>query len=825
MDQKSLIGIEMAREEDMLLAGLRRYWGVTQLPEHPSEAELSASQSSSMLRTPEEQVIRTYGAYFLPAFSAMHEEIERGMHRLAQWHAPALFLTPEHLCLLTFKAMLPTSYPSWVGHKVHSSTQNLSLQDVAMEISNQAWQLMHYLKAREEFSEIWEYRSRLIKNWSPKKQRRFVKEVHGMHNLPREAKLAFGVAMVQCIVSAVTEADIEEGNYFARIEKKRVSPTKTISLIHVNPSIVKDMETNHELRQWLRPKWGPMVCRPNDWTRDENENWVGGYLMPGMQMRFVRPATPGHSRYGVTEPGQPAVDAINKLQNTPYTVNTQILDVLRLVFQNSLGLGDCPVSAQNEFDFTEYEGDQKDSEGKYTEEFKAHLAAREKAHGDWAKAWADRMRMVMRLDMAQDIVKYPAYWLPVTMDFRGRCYTSTEMLSPQGSDFDKALCCFAEAKPYTEAGRRWMKIQIANLFGEDKISFDDRVAWFDENEAAIKAIADDPIANSWWSVDGDDKKKWQLLASILDYYRDDGLNQVAVQMDGSCNGIQHWSAIGRDKIGARATNLLPGDKPCDLYTEVADAANRILQEENDNDWHIAWRDHGVSRKCAKRPCMTYPYGVTLRGCVDSLKADGFCDWAGDGKAYAAQYIGNLLMERAIPDVVSASYQYMAWAKEMARQVNAVGTHLEWVTPTGTLVRHNYFEEKLVRLDVCGKRVNIQTVAEENAKLNPSEQVSGVAPNFVHSLDASHMLLTINAMWEEGLCNYSMIHDSYGCHACDVDSMQRHIREQFVWMYTEHQPAQELAAMTAERTQQDLVPPPSGGTLDINTVLEAPYFFA
>lgn len=153
MDQKSLIGIEMAREEDMLLAGLRRYWGVTQLPEHPSEAELSASQSSSMLRTPEEQVIRTYGAYFLPAFSAMHEEIERGMHRLAQWHAPALFLTPEHLCLLTFKAMLPTSYPSWVGHKVHSSTQNLSLQDVAMEISNQAWQLMHYLKAREEFSD------------------------------------------------------------------------------------------------------------------------------------------------------------------------------------------------------------------------------------------------------------------------------------------------------------------------------------------------------------------------------------------------------------------------------------------------------------------------------------------------------------------------------------------------------------------------------------------------------------------------------------------------------------------------------------------------
>ena len=282
-----------------------------------------------------------------------------------------------------------------------------------------------------------------------------------------------------------------------------------------------------------------------------------------------------------------------------------------------LGLGDCPESAQDELQLQQYEGEQKDEEGNYTSEFKQHLKDREATHDAWAKAWADRLRMVQRLDMARDIVKYPAYWLPITMDFRGRCYTSTEMLSPQGSDFDKALCCFAEAKPYTDRGRYWMKVQIANLFGEDKISFDDRVAWFDQHEAEIKAIAQDPITNTWWSVDGDDKKKWQLLASILDYFREDGMNRVAVQMDGSCNGIQHWSAIGRDMIGAKATNLLPSEKPEDLYTEVADAANNLLAESRENEWHKAWCDYGVSRKCAKRPCMTYPYGVTLRGCVDS----------------------------------------------------------------------------------------------------------------------------------------------------------------------------------------------------------------
>jgi DNA-directed RNA polymerase len=429
--------------------------------------------------------------------------------------------------------------------------------------------------------------------------------------------------------------------------------------------------------------------------------------------------------------------------------------------------------------------------------------------------------------MCKDLIKYPAFWLPITMDFRGRCYTSTEMLSPQGSDFDKALCRFKVAKPYTEDARYWMKIQIANLFGEDKVSFSERIQWFDSNEKELRKVALDPIANQWWSDSGDDKKKWQLLASILDYFREDGMNQVAVQMDGSCNGIQHWSAIGRDEIGAKATNLLPSSEPCDLYEEVAISANKILQAKQtpDNEWIDLWKEQGVSRKCAKRPCMTYPYGVTLRGCVDALKDDGHCDWAGDGKAYAAQCIGKVLMDEAIPSVVSASYQFMAWAKDIARQVNKHETYLEWTTPIGTKVKHNYYEEDIVRLDVLNRRVNIQTVSEDNPRLSTSEQLSGIAPNFIHSLDASHMLLTINAMWDDGIQDFNMIHDSFGCHASDVTRMHKHIREQFVWMYTTFNPALDLARSAAEQTGEEIIFPPEGGNLDISKVLEAPYFFA
>ena len=65
------------------------------------------------------------------------------------------------------------------------------------------------------------------------------------------------------------------------------------------------------------PSGDPMVCEPNDWVQDEHGNWGGGYLLPGMQMKFVRPATPGHDNYGKTEPGIVAVNAINAFSLRP----------------------------------------------------------------------------------------------------------------------------------------------------------------------------------------------------------------------------------------------------------------------------------------------------------------------------------------------------------------------------------------------------------------------------------------------------------------------------------------------------------------------------
>ena len=183
------------------------------------------------------------------------------------------------------------------------------------------------------------------------------------------------------------------------------------------------------------------------------------------------------------------------------------------------------------------------------------------------------------------------------------------------------------------------------------------------------------------------------------------------------------------------------------------------------------------------------------------------------------------MNEAIPAVISASYKYMAWAKEIAKQANEANTYVEWTTPLGTLVKHNYYKEERLRLNVDNQRIVFEIPNKEDAKLSTTEMVSGIAPNFIHSLDATHMLATINAMWHDDLKYFSMIHDSYGCHACDVEAMQKHIRQTFYWMYSFYNPATEVAETMAEKTGLDAIYPPESGKYDLKDVLIAPYFFA
>lgn len=92
------------------------------------------------------------------------------------------------------------------------------------------------------------------------------------------------------------------------------------------------------------------------------------------------------------------------------------------------------------------------------------------------------------------------------------------------------------------------------------------------------------------------------------------LSSLPVHQDGTCNGMQHYAALGGDSQGAKAVNLEGGDKPADVYTHIADLVNLIVNRDAEAGKSLAIAARGkVLRKVVKQTVMTTVYGESAGG--------------------------------------------------------------------------------------------------------------------------------------------------------------------------------------------------------------------
>ena len=150
-----------------------------------------------------------------------------------------------------------------------------------------------------------------------------------------------------------------------------------------------------------------------------------------------------------------------------------------------------------------------------------------------------------------------------------------------------------------------------------------------EHEPRIVRCSEDPLSEMWWT---EADKPFQFLAFVHDWsgYLKEGRgyeSRLPVQMDGSNNGLQHFSALMLDPLGAGLTNLTPSKSPQDVYAAVADEVKSLVQADADTGDRtaIGWLDWGITRKLVKRPVMILPYGGTasaMRRYVCEVIEDG-----------------------------------------------------------------------------------------------------------------------------------------------------------------------------------------------------------
>ncbi|KAJ6431988.1 hypothetical protein OIU84_019288 [Salix udensis] len=80
---------------------------------------------------------------------------------------------------------------------------------------------------------------------------------------------------------------------------------------------------------------------------------------------------------------------------------------------------------------------------------------------------------------------------------------------------------------------------------------------------------------------------WAVCINLSEALRspspETAISHTPVHQDGSCNGLQHYAALGRDKLGAAAVNLVGGGKPADVYSGIAARVLDIMRRDAEID--------------------------------------------------------------------------------------------------------------------------------------------------------------------------------------------------------------------------------------------------
>ena len=384
-------------------------------------------------------------------------------------------------------------------------------------------------------------------------------------------------------------------------------------------------------------------------------------------------------------------------------------------------------------------------------------------------------------------------YFPHSVDFRGRAYPVPPYLNHLGADHCRGLLVFAKGKPLGAAGLAWLKVHLANVYGFDKASLSERRQFAEDHVADIKDSAANPLSGSRWWLGAEDP--WQCLATCMELNNALDLSDpttfishLPVHQDGTCNGLQHYAALGGDPIGAEQVNLEPGDRPADVYSGVADMVRARLEEKaaQGNVYAQMLKGH-IKRKVVKQTVMTNVYGVTFAGAMSQVKRQLRANMMDDPKksdlpmseltlevtgaifqSLGSMFQGATAIQHWLVDCAnriscSLSAEQIQWLEDQERGIDQVAagpylhdqkkqdhtrfrTSVIWTTPLKMPVVQPYRTAESVRVfKTAFARIGLDKTSSLDS-VSRRKQLQAFPPNFVHSLDAvsyTHLTLPTN----------------------------------------------------------------------------------
>src|SRR5262245_16429968 len=153
--------------------------------------------------------------------------------------------------------------------------------------------------------------------------------------------------------------------------------------------------------------------------------------------------------------------------------------------------------------------------------------------------------------------------------------------------------------------------------------------------------------------------------------------------------------------------------------------------------------------------MTYAYSATQGGMRDQIKEvckDLHLDpWPYDekrdeGARDGCSYLAGKIIE-ACRELLSEPTRVMEYIQCLAQHRMSRGLFLNWTTPSGFPVLNRYHKRKepeTFNLITYGIRVRHDISVDFEKSIWETKAINAAAANFVHSMDAAHLVKVINA---------------------------------------------------------------------------------
>jgi len=423
-------------------------------------------------------------------------------------------------------------------------------------------------------------------------------------------------------------------------------------------------------------------------------------------------------------------------------------------------------------------------------------------------------------------------YFPHNIDFRGRTYPIPPHLNHLGADICRGLLTFQEGRPLGRDGLLWIKVHLANVFGKDKLPFEKRVEFVEMELDNILDSAKNPLTGKRWWLQAE--SPWQTLATCIELSNileskdpSSFISHLPVHQDGTCNGLQHYAALGGDVVGAKEVNLLPSNSPQDVYSGVSKLVAERIERDSKAGHEIAKLLIGkIERKIVKQTVMTSVYGVTFVGArqqiSNAMKDKNILNHDDTLLYQASVYLARCTFD-ALSEMFLNARLLMDWLANCAYLIAKTGRPVKWITPLGLPVVQPYRSNGKQRQVIKTVVQSITLVTGGDLPINVNRQKSAFPPNFIHSLDSSHMLLTALECKKQGI-TYASVHDSYWTHAGSTNQMNIILREAFIDLHSRNLLPDLLSYFKEQNPQINFPVLPTRGELNLNSILNSKYFF-